>query len=106
MELFAVPQRANATNENILWELLIKNGYPLTEKVQIVSMPDGEVIYHTQDKRLAVVLNSFTKVVQDELLKFKPKAVLCLDSLFTGRDNDKTNAQLKLEDNGISFKTI
>ena len=106
MELFALPQRANATTENILWELLIKNGYPLTEKVQTVSLLAGETIYHTQDRRHALVLEIYTQAILDELLKLKPKAVLCLDSLFTGRDNDKTNAQLKLEDNGISFKTI
>jgi adenine-specific DNA-methyltransferase len=29
MELFVTPQRANAQSENILWELLIKNGVPL-----------------------------------------------------------------------------
>lgn len=106
MELFVVPQRANATTENILWELLIKNGYPLTEPVQAVTLADGEVIYHTQDKRLALVLDSFTPAVQDQILTRKPKAVLILDSLFAGRDNDKTNAQLKFEDNGITFRTI
>ena len=108
MELFTVPQRANATTENMLWELLVKSGFPLTEKVKTVTLPDGEVMYltGTLPPRLVVVLDSFTQAVQDEILTLKPKAVLCLDSLFTGRDNDKTNAQLKFEDNGILFKTI
>lgn len=106
LALFTVPQRANALTENMLWELLIKNGYPLTEKLQTVTLPDGEIIYHTLDNRLALVLNAFTWAVQDEVLRLRPKMALLLDSLFTGRDNDKTNAQLKFEDNGISFKTV
>lgn len=106
LKLFAVPQRANATTNNMLWELLVKNGYQLTEKVKPIKLSDSEIIYLTQDRRLALVLDNFTRPVQDKLLEIKPKAVLMLDTLFTGRDNDKTNAQLKLEDNGISFKSI
>jgi adenine-specific DNA-methyltransferase len=41
-----------------------------------------------------------------QTLIVQPKTIICLDSLFQGRDNDKTNFQIKMEDNGISFKTI
>jgi adenine-specific DNA-methyltransferase len=106
MELFVTPQRANAQSENILWELLIKNGVPLTEKIQQIEAGEEASIYHTSDKRFAFVLDKYTPEVQEKVLALKPRTVICLDSLFQNEDMVKTNAQLKLEDNGITFKTV
>jgi adenine-specific DNA-methyltransferase len=106
MELFVTPQRANAQSENILWELLIKNGVSLTEKIQSIEVGEEANIYHTSDKRFAFVLDKFTAEVQEKVLALKPRTVICLDSLFQNQDMMKTNAQLKFEDNDITFKTV
>lgn len=106
MQLFTTPQKENTQSENILWELLIKNGVPLTEKIECSTLQDGAKIYYTANKKLAFVLDSYTDEVQTAVLALKPKNIICLDSLFHNNDNVKTNAQLKFEDNGISFKTI
>jgi adenine-specific DNA-methyltransferase len=106
MELFVTPQRANAQTENILWELLIKNGVSLTEKIQHVEVGEGAGIYHTSDKRFTFVLDKFTAEVQVKVLALKPRTVICLDSLFQNHDMVKTNAQLKFEDDGITFRTV
>ncbi|WP_026993707.1 site-specific DNA-methyltransferase [Flectobacillus major] len=106
MQLFTTPQKENTQSENILWELLIKNGVPLTEKIESITLQDGAKIYYTANKKLAFVLDSYTDEVQTAVLALKPKNIICLDSLFHNNDNVKTNAQLKFEDNGISFKTI
>jgi adenine-specific DNA-methyltransferase len=106
MELFVTPQRANAQSENILWELLIKNGVSLTEKIQRIEVGEEASIYHTSDKRFAFVLDKFTAEVQGGVLALKPRTVICLDSLFQNQDMVKTNAQLKFEDNDITFKTV
>lgn len=106
MQLFTTPQKENTQSENILWELLIKNGVPLTEKIESITLQDGARIYYTANKKLAFVLDSYTDEVQTAVLALKPKNIICLDSLFHNNDNVKTNAQLKFEDNGISFKTI
>jgi adenine-specific DNA-methyltransferase len=106
MELFVTPQRANAESENILWELLIKNGVLLTEKIQQVEAGEGARIYQTSDKRFAFVLDKFTTEVQEKVFALKPRTVICLDSLFQNQDMVKTNAQLKFEDNDITFKTV
>ena len=106
MELFTTPQKEGKESENILWELLIKNGVSLTEKIECITLQDGAKIYHTANKKLAFVIDSYTNEVQTAVLTLKPKNIICLDSLFENNDNLKTNAQLKFEDNGISFKTI
>jgi adenine-specific DNA-methyltransferase len=106
MSLFITPQRATAQTENILWELLIKNGVPLTEKIQQVEVGEGAIVYHTSDKRFAFILDKYTPEVQGKVLALKPRTVICLDSLFQNQDMVKTNAQLKFEDNDITFKTV
>ncbi|MDI9867606.1 hypothetical protein QM480_24920, partial [Flectobacillus sp. DC10W] len=105
-ELFTTPQKEGKESENILWELLIKNGVALTEKIECITLQDDAKIYHTANRKLAFVLDSYTNEVQTAVLTLKPKNIICLDSLFENNDNLKTNAQLKFEDNGISFKTI
>lgn len=106
MQLFTTPQKENTLSEHILWELLIKNGVSLTEIVEYITLQDGAKIYHTKDKKLAFALDIYNDEVQTAVLALKPKNIICLDSLFHNNDNVKTNAQLKFEDNGISFKTI
>jgi adenine-specific DNA-methyltransferase len=106
MQIFITPQKEGSTTENILWELLIKNGVSLTEKVNKLELSTGETIYHTHNKKLAFILDKYTLEVQKEALLLKPKTVICLDSLFEENDTLKTNARLQFEDNGITFKTI
>ncbi len=103
MQLFTTPQKENTRSENILWELLIKNGVPLTEKIECSTLQDGATIYYTANKKLAFVLDKYSDEVQAAVLELKPKNIICLDSLFHNNDNVKTNAQLKFEDNGISL---
>ncbi|WP_291728883.1 hypothetical protein [Bernardetia sp.] len=106
IQLFVQPEKGSSLTENILWELLIKNGIKLTENVVKIELQEGVNVYHTSDKRYAFILDAYSKEAQDTVLKLKPKTVICLDSLFKGEDKKKTNAQLKFEDNGITFKTV
>jgi adenine-specific DNA-methyltransferase len=105
VELFAIPQKDHAESYDMLWELLIKNGVSLQEKIQVIENSNGK-IYHTEDRKLAFVLDSYTDQIQTEVIALKPKTVVVLDSLFTGNDTQKTNAQLQFEDNDILFKTV
>ena len=106
MDMFATAQKAGAQTQNILWELLLKNGMPLTAAIQKHSLAEDAIIYTTADSRLAFVLDKYTAEVQPKLLVLRPQTAIFLDSLFKGQDQAKTNLQLKLEESGITFKTI
>lgn len=105
MDMFATAQKAGAQTQNILWELLLKNGMPLTAAIQKHSLAEDAIIY-TADSRLAFVLDKYTAEVQPKLLVLRPQTAIFLDSLFKGQDQAKTNLHLKLEESGITFKTI
>lgn len=106
MQLFIKPEKEGSKTKNILWELLIKNGITLTDKIKELNLEDGSVIYITSDKKIVFVLDKYTQDTQTKVLELKPKTIICLDSLFQNNDNFKTNAQLKFKDNNITFKTI
>lgn len=106
MDLFATAQKAGAQTQNILWELLLKNGMSLTTAIQKHSLAEDAIIYTTAGSRLAFVLDKYTEEVQPKLLVLRPQTAIFLDSLFKGQDQAKTNLQLKLEESGITFKTI
>ena len=79
---------------------------PLTAAIQKHSLAEDAIIYTTADSRLAFVLDKYTAEVQPKLLVLRPQTAIFLDSLFKGQDQAKTNLQLKLEESGITFKTI
>lgn len=109
MHIFTTPQRATATTPDMVWELLLKNSYDLTEAVTELTLDDGLKVYHTSDKHLALVLDGFSPFVQAAVLSLKPKQLILLDSVFAefeNSDSHKTNAQLTFEDQGIAFKTV
>ena len=48
----------------------------------------------------------FPEAIVKEILKLKPKKVICLDSLFEKNDKLKTNTALQMKDAEVEFKTI
>lgn len=98
--------KSNSVSINILWELVLKSGLPLTEKVEKVELGKSEIIYLTEGHRIGFCLDKFTPEIQAKIIELAPSLFICLDSLFNKDDRNKTNTQLKLQDNGIEFKTL
>jgi adenine-specific DNA-methyltransferase len=103
--LFQQPIKGNPIALNLLWELIIKNGFPFTVDINVHSVDDSN-FYSISGNRLIIVLDKYSDEIQKEILKLKPKNILCLDNLFSGDDCLKTNAILKLEQEGIDFHSI
>ena len=106
MAFFLDYQNNTSKSVDILWELLIKNGRSLTEKIQIKSINQNVNVFVTEDNKIVFCLEAIDETVITEVLNIKPKTVICLDSLFNKNDCFKTNTQLKFQDNNIEFKTI
>jgi adenine-specific DNA-methyltransferase len=105
MQLFVTPEREGALTENILWELLVKNGKLLTENLTQHEVEDG-VVWSIEDGSIAFALDVWNASVTDKLLELKPQKVIALDSVFDQDDARKSNAQLQCEDAGINFTTV
>jgi adenine-specific DNA-methyltransferase len=90
---------------DLLWELLIKNGFPLTAAINSHTVDDS-VFFSIAENRLVVVLEKYTDEILKHLIALKPKTLICLDALFNGDDSLKTNAILKLVQAEIEFHSV
>lgn len=101
IKLFIDPIAKNATVENMVYELLLKNGKDLNSKIL-----KKEGFYTLNKNELIFILEKANQAIIDTVIANKPQKVISLDKLFKGNDQLKTNASLQFKDAGIEFKTI
>ena len=101
LDAFTNPVNEGSQQLNMLYELMIKAGYSLTDKVEAVNnyflINAGELI---------IALEEISQPVIDKIIASKPQKVITLDNLFKGNDQLKTNTVLQMRDAEIDFKTI
>lgn len=105
LALFSTPQREEAQDFNIVFELLIRNALDLNtpiEKIVIRNIP----VYSIDNNKIIVATQALNETVCQDIKALKPRTIVCLDSIFNHKDCVKTNIQLQFEDSGINFKTI
>lgn len=98
---FLNPVAENATIDNMVYELLLKNGKSLNSAIHHINN-----CYIINDGELILLLESADQSTIDYVLSLHPEKVIALDNLFAGNDQLKTNTALQLRDAGITFKTI
>lgn len=98
---FINPVAKNATIDNMVYELLLKNGKSLNSTIE-----HSDNIYNINSGELVLLLESVDQETIDHVLTLHPQKVIALDNLFSGNDQLKTNTALQLRDAGIEFKTI
>jgi adenine-specific DNA-methyltransferase len=101
IELFVDPTSETASVENMVYELLLKNGKDLNAKIE------HKDNYHLiNQNELVLMLEQANQNIVDAVLTDKPLKVIALDKLFNGNDQLKTNTVLQFKDAGIEFRTI
>lgn len=98
---FINPIAENATIDNMMYELLLKNGKSLNSTIKHTNN-----CYIINSDELVLLLESIDQATVDHVLTLHPQKVIALDNLFSGNDQLKTNTALQLRDAGIEFKTI
>lgn len=99
--------RQGRTDDDILYELLLKSGFPLTTPVEKKTV-EGKTVYSVAGGALVICLDrALTFDVIRAIAEMKPERVVCLDEGFAGNDQLKTNAVQTFKTKGItSFKTV
>lgn len=95
------PLDEHAKTENVLYELLLKSGNPLTSKI---IKKNG--FFLVNDNELILILEKINEKIIKTVLRQKPKKVITLDRLFKGNDQLKTNYALQMKDAEIDFRVI
>ena len=100
------------TEEDILYELLLKSGLPLTVKIDETTLT-GKKVYVIDEGELIICLDmNLTLEVIDAIAKKAPHRVVCLDAGFQNDDQLKANAvqvfqsRAQAEGREIVFSTV
>jgi adenine-specific DNA-methyltransferase len=107
-QLFAQVENvlAGRTNQDILFELLLKSRFELTTKYEMVNLGKC-VVWKVADGELIVVIETgLTIETIREIARWKPKNVVILDRCFMGDDSMKANARKIFEDSKVDLKTV
>ncbi len=106
LRAFAENVLPDRSREDILYEILLKSGLPLTAEVQRLEVA-GREVYAVSGGLLIVCLEDH---VDDELMRavveHEPERFVCLDTAFDGNDKLKTNTVLQMKDHSIEFRTV
>jgi len=106
MSLFVDNVKAESTQVNILYEMILKTGLDLNVSVE-VKKANGKQYFVIDGGKLIVCLEEkITKGLVDKILSQRPEKCICLDRAFTGNDQLKTNTALQMEAEKIEFKVV
>jgi len=107
IQLFAKSEKAGAATENILFELLLKFGQPLTASIDVLDVA-GSKVYAINQRSMLFVLEDFHMDMVFPLVDMQPKPqeIIAIDSVFSDSDMLKNNLELQCRDAGIRFTCL
>ena len=96
-----------ASQDDILYEILLKAGFGLTTKIEKINLA-GKAVYSVEGGTMLICLE---KELSKELIKVmaekQPSRVICLDRGFANNDQLKTNAVQIMKSKGVDdFRTV
>lgn len=106
LSLYADHLLPGRSQEDILYELLLKAGVSLGAKIAKVDVA-GRTAFDVSDGLLLICLeDEVTEETLRAMIERKPTQVLCLDNAFKGNDQLKTNTVLDMKSHDITFHTV
>ena len=99
--------REDRTANDILYEILLKSGFPLCTPVETQTLT-GKPVYSVAGGALFICLErALTLELIRAMAEQKPERVVCLDEGFAGNDQLKANAVQIFKTKGVtSFRTV
>ena len=95
------------SQDDLLFELLLKSGFPLTTPIETLTLAGQTVFSIAEGAMLICLEKALTPEVIKEMAARKPERVVCLDEGFAGNDQLKTNAVQTMKTKGVtSFRTV
>jgi adenine-specific DNA-methyltransferase len=107
LELHIDHIREGRLPEDILYEILLKSGFPLTTPVETITLA-GKTVHSVAAGALFICLErELTLELIRAMAERQPERVVCLDEGFAGNDQLKANAvQIFKTKDVMSFKTV
>ena len=106
MEMHIEHVRQGRTDQDILYEILLKSGFPLSIPVETLQV-DGKTIYSIHDGIMLVCLDrNLSMPLVQAIVDRLPERIVFLDEGFAGDDALKVNAKEACKLKNIVFKVV
>lgn len=106
LQLYADNSGQARSEQDILYELILKSGLPLSATVTRIKVASASA-WSVDDNKLLILLNkSASREVLRAIIALQPQQMLCLDAAFNGDDALKTSIVLEARSHGITFRTV
>lgn len=105
IQLFVQSEKDGAGAEDMLYELLLKFGQPLTTPIETLEV-QGNRVFSINNRSMLFVLEECTEPMIAALTAIKPREIVALDSVFHSSDELKSNLDLQCRDAEIRFTCI
>jgi adenine-specific DNA-methyltransferase len=105
IQMFVKAEKEGAGTDNIMHELLLKFGQPLTTPIEKLDIVGVEVLA-INERKMLFVLEGFTVDMIEPLLALKPREIVALDSVFHDSDELKSNLDLQCRDAEVRFTCV
>lgn len=112
LELHIENIAVESSAEDILYELLLKDGFPLATPIEKLAIAGKEVFSIANGALLICLDKQLTQGVIDAMAEREPQRVICLDAGFQGNDQLKANAvqtfkaRARNRETAIEFRTV
>lgn len=106
LEMFTDNIKEDRSEEDLLYEIVLKAGYMLTEKIEAVTVGETKVYSVKGGEMLVCLSRKLDSETIEGIMDLEPKQVICLDLAFMGNDQLKTNTVLQMKSKGIKFRTV
>lgn len=106
LKLYADNVEVARDQQDILFELILKTGLPLSSRIATIAVAGGTAYSIADGKLLICLENPVTREMLRAMTALKPTQMLCLDIAFHGDDALKTNTVLETRAHGVVFRTV
>ncbi len=107
LELHVDHIREGRTEDDLLYEILLKSGFPLATPVEVLTLTAKRVHSVAGGVLLICLERELTLELIRAIAEKKPERVVCLDEGFASNDQLKANAVQIFKNKGVtSFKTV
>ncbi|TDY39083.1 adenine-specific DNA-methyltransferase [Alicyclobacillus sacchari] len=106
LRLFADNLLAGRSQQDILYEIVLKSGLPLTASIAHIQVGEQSVFSISDGALLICLEDIISENTLRNIVGMSPRSVVCLDTAFHGNDNLKTNTKLLMESHDIEFHTV
>jgi len=106
LELHVDHVRKDRTDQDLLFEILLKSGHSLATKTEALQLGDKKVWSVAGGALLVCLERELTVEVIRAMVAMKPERVVCLDEGFAGNDQLKANAVQIFKSTDSVFKTV